>query len=204
MFRDMEALKSSGLQLYFDKVHGGYKVRNRDFSKQLLDAEEIQALVVAAASSPLSRSRHFAVDLNQAIAKLMSGLSPTDHEQTTRLIRGIVVDGSCGEPLHEQEKYLPDLIKAISSNSKIRISYREGTAEPPVRTKLLPYRLQLTGKKWLLHGRSTFHRANITISLDQIETTELLPEEFRLPQPYLFSGSMGSWKAEDRVIKPSQ
>lgn len=191
VFRDLDLLKSSGVELGFDDRVGGYTIHSdcgRSFSH--LSNDEWLAILMAASVSSLSRSPLFAGAVSQAIAKLMTMAPKATCDRFNRLVRAVVNESELASLEISQLEILRLLIDAIDQRKRVRIELldRNNASEMTV---LSPYRTVYREGEWNAEGRSTLHGKPIVIPLRLIGQAEMLSQSFRVPVAFLRSGHTG-------------
>lgn len=187
VFRDLELLKASGVQLSYDSQTGGYAIDSAPAAPlSPLSEEEWLAVLMAASISSLSRSTLFAGSVNQAIAKLMIGAPDRVRERFKRLVRAVVNESELPDLDDVQSHTLRVLIDAIDQRKRVLLKLEDA------KTVFSPYRTVYRGGAWSIEGRSSLHEGQIDIPLRSIQHAELLTDSYHVPAAYLQSGHTGS------------
>ena len=186
LYRDLRILKDAGVNISFDKEYRAFDIINHRFrdASQLSDhlVEAIFTLAMVASTSQIRKIPHIAVKLASAVSTLTSSWRASESRELARLIRACNVVRMKQTEYDVNEQILKDVVAAIRRHKKIRLSVRTGI-DTVQQTKLSPYGLEVAADRFLLVGRSTYHRRVCRFDLSQIVHTEVLDEQIeRVPQ----------------------
>ena len=192
VFRDLELLRSSGVNVDFDEEHGGYAINPVcDSLAADLTEDEWLAVLLAASISSFSLSPLLAnTTVSQAIAKMLQIVPPTTRNRFNRLVRAVVNENAVPSLEQVELDKLRSLIKAIDDRKRVQLKVLDDNHRSQ-NTVLSPYRTVYRADAWLIQGWSELHQSTVQIPLHRIQEVDLLSESFQVPVAFLQAGHTG-------------
>ncbi len=182
VFRDLELLRASGLEVLYDPLEGRYRLLGEVLLPSAnFTLEEALALLTLChelgdhQGVPLWGAAH------RAALKLESVLPAHLRQQLAQLSPAIHIRLEARNPLNQKQHVLQQLLRAWSRRQAVRIHYDSLADGGPILTKLHPYCILFSRRSWYCIGRSSLHRATRTFNLGRIQHLELLEERYRIP-----------------------
>ena len=200
IFRDIEALRQSGVSVRFAREEGAYVATpDNSLPTSHLEEDECVAVLVAALMSPLSQTEAFAGRVSRGVAKLMGRARPQVRDKVNTLVRSIAVETCKASLLDPQKEVLDKIIDALCERRQVRIYYRFGDHKDLRCTKISSYRLTPCESGWRLIARSSIHRGVVQFDLSEIEKVEPTGDSYVIPLHYLQSSSGSSTRLGGRI-----
>ena len=200
VFRDISALRQSGVNVRFAREEAAYVATSSDaLPTSHLNEGECVAVLVAALMSPLSQTEPFAGRVSQGVAKLMGKARPQVRRKVNVLLRSIAVDARQAALLDPQKEVFEKILEALCERRQVRIYYRLHGQQELHCTKISPYRLTPGERGWRLIARSSIHRGVVQFELSEIEKVEPTGDRYVIPLHYLQSSSAGSTRIDGRI-----
>lgn len=171
VFRDLRSLEDAGMEIRLDHENRYQLEPHFVLQASKLIDDELLALGLAAATSPLAAAPDLAARLDQALGKLTARTSP---EHKLRL--GRILDALRFRPLEETEvagQYgmIRTIVAAIANDARIDIVARTGTY-----SRLKPAMLQISSPPWRLEGHVGDDPTPIVILLSDFVNVQPSPE----------------------------
>ncbi|MHC4398982.1 MAG: helix-turn-helix transcriptional regulator [Planctomycetota bacterium] len=184
IFRDLGALRQSGVPLVYDDQHQRYHIPGTYFLPPTnFTAEEALALIVLCHDMGASRQLPFFGPAQRAALKLASNLPDRLRDQVRATGEAVTIRMPPTNPLAGQESVYGQLVKAVCDRRPVRIGYH-GPTEDPISTRLHPYQLLFSRRSWYVIGRSTLHRSNRTFNVGRIRELEPLDGRYKIPRGF--------------------
>lgn len=200
VFRDIKALRQSGVNVRFAKEEAAYVAApDNSLPTSHLEEGECVAVLVAALTSPLSQTEAFAGKVSQGVAKLMGKARPQVRRKVNILVRSIAVEARKTSLFDRQKEVFDKIIEALCERRQVRIYYRLGDQEDLHCTKIASYRLTPCESGWRLIARSSIHRGVVQFDLSEIEKVEPTEDRYAIPLRYLQSSSRSSTRLGGRI-----
>jgi predicted DNA-binding transcriptional regulator YafY len=200
VFRDISALRESGVNVRFAKEEGAYVATAGNALPTLhLDEGECVAVLVAALMSPLSQMEPFAGQVSQGVAKLMGKARPQVRRKVNVLIRSIAVEARRASILAPPNEVFEKIVDGLCERRQVRIYYRLSGQKELHCTKISSYRLTPCDRGWRLIARSSLHRGVVQFDLSEIEKVEPTGDRYSIPLHYLQSSSDSSMRLDGRI-----
>jgi predicted DNA-binding transcriptional regulator YafY len=200
IFRDIKALRQSGVDVRFAREEGAYvATSDNSLPTSHLEEGECVAVLVAALMSPLSQTEAFAGKVSQGVAKLMGKARPQVRRKVNVLLRSIAVEACRASLLDPQKEVFEKIIDALCERRQVRIYYRFGDHKDLQCTKISSYRLTPCESGWSLIARSSIHRGVVQFDLSGIEKVEPTGDRYAIPLRYLQSSSGSSMRLGGRI-----
>ena len=182
IFRDLDALRSAGVPLVYDRDSGHFHIPGTYFLPPTnFTAEE--ALAVLVLCHELGDDAHlpFYSAARTAAVKLDNNL-PRRLRELLRSVSGSVrIKMRATNRMQGQETVYQQLLGAVSERKAVRIGYDSFAERKLISTKLNPYRLLFSGHSWYAIGRSSLHRSCRTFNVRRIASLERLSDSFLVP-----------------------
>ncbi|MFH1921403.1 MAG: YafY family protein [Planctomycetota bacterium] len=184
IFRDLDALRQSGVPLIFDEGQQRYHIPGTYFLPPTnFTPEEVLALIVLCHDLGDRAQLPFFGPARSAALKLASNLPDRFRELLRATGQAVTVKMPPTNPLDGQKPLYDQLLAAISGRQSVRICYR-GPIDGEIRTRLHPYRLLFSRRSWYVIGRSSLHRSTRTFNVGRIRDLEMLEERYRIPRGF--------------------
>jgi len=196
IYRDIEAIATGGMPVYWDPDLKKYRFTEKVFLKPLtFSVGEATALVQCIQGFTRMRTPLNAA-LRMAQERIMASL-PADRQKTVDQLRD-VVDIKIARRPHEVCADTFDCVgKAIQEHRRLLVQYYTKTTETLTERKLDPYVIAFRGKAWYLVAYCHLRGAIKIFRLDRIRRVEILPETYALPANFSASAFFeGSWLLE--------
>lgn len=172
VFRDINLLRESGINVWFDRPTGGYKTDYRiDIPTESLDEDQLAALLAAAKVSWLAQLVPFVENAGQAIDTAIRKSSSRVRDRVGNLVQAIAVGSHPPSLSDSQIKLFENLIVAINDENDVSIYYQNPKSATVTCRQLVPRRLVARRNGWKLVGQSAPNGKTIEIDLNSI--TEL-------------------------------
>ncbi len=186
-YRDLETLARAGLPLRYRADRMGYELDSAFWMTPVaLREEEAVALIAHVCVGDREIPHSVGLLAMDALRKLVSVQPPTRRDRCVSVLDGLWdrrVRSRASPPVAHVFEVL---LGAISRGRRVRLQYREPTAERDGKTELLqclvhPYRLVRHGRGWSLVGRSSVERRRRSFRLEVIQDVQELDEPAQLP-----------------------
>jgi proteasome accessory factor B len=193
VFRDMEALRATGLPISFDSDHDRYSVSKSHYLPPIdLNPAEALSLVALATEMGQSDRLPFYDSAKSAALKLESGLPAALREELRRQRRTIRIQPSRVSRLKDKEFIFHQLLDARVSGRVIQIEYDCGPSRNPITTKLRTYHLFFCRHRWYVIGRSSMHRGVRTFNLNLISDLKPTDQRYTIPRSFHIDKYLGN------------
>ncbi len=196
IYRDLDVLQQSGLELCYDDDRRGYRLLVSRFVRPAnFTLDEVLALILAGTiSRPQSasagvpfldgaRSAAFKL-LNQLPQKLRSDLFPLIDTHEIHLGAVNRLEGS--------EDFFALLQQAIKSGLQLQTVYGSLFDGKSVKTRLAPYRIFFASRSWYVVGRSSFHRDVRTFNISRFVSMEPTKTRYEIPPRFSLEKHFGN------------
>jgi len=184
IFRDLDALRQSGVPLRYDERLQRYHIPETYYLPPTnFTPEEALALIVLCQDLGGREELPFFGPARSAALKLASSLPARLRERLRTTGHAVTVRMPPANPLHAQSPVYEQLLEAISERRSVRIRYR-GPTEDEISTRLHPYRLLFSRRSWYVIGRSSLHRATRTFNVGRIRRLEILDDPYEIPRGF--------------------
>jgi predicted DNA-binding transcriptional regulator YafY len=195
IFRDLAALRVSGLPLEYDSKTDRYSASRWLLPPTQLTAEELRALSGLAIEFGLKNKLPFHDSAFNAVQKVERTLPKALRKSVARIVRFIDIQSADLNPLAGKVKYFQQLIEATVQRRVLRLRYGSLTECETIETKLRPYHLLFSQHSWYVLGRSLMHGEVRTFNLDRIESLETLNDKFAVPRTFNLEKHLGNaWR----------
>ena len=184
IFRDLDALRQSGVPLRYDERLQRYHIPETYYLPPTnFTPEEALSLIVLCQDLGGREELPFFGPARSAALKLASSLPARLRERLRTTGHAVTVRMPPANPLHAQSPVYEQLLQAISERRSVRIRYR-GPTEDEISTRLHPYRLLFSRRSWYVIGRSSLHRATRTFNVGRIRRLEILDDPYEIPRGF--------------------
>ena len=184
IFRDLDALRQSGVPLAYDDQQQRYHIPGTYFLPPTnFTPEEVLALIVLCHDLGDRGQLPFFGPARSAALKLAGSLPDRLREQLRVTGSAVSLQMPPTNPLLEQRPVYERLLEAIGERRCVRIRYH-GPAEGEFCTRVHPYSLLFSRRSWYLIGRSSLHRATRTFNVGRIRHLELLDDRCQVPRGF--------------------
>ena len=200
IYRDLHLLREAGVPVSFDPLRGG-QVTAPQFrlpSAGLTD-EELLVLLLAARTSHLADYQEFASPLNQSISKILRQLPDRVREEAISLLKSCLIEPPQVVQEAPNRNIHQSILAAIRKKCQLRISFQpRNQPELSQQTKIAPYRLIASQNRWVLIGRSSYHRGVYRFDLQRIQWVEVTDDSYELPARYRNPSTL-KWPFEEAI-----
>ncbi len=197
VYRDVEALSSSGVPVYADRgPAGGYQLLD-GYRTRLngLTAEEASSLFLAGLPGPAAELG-LADVAAAAELKLLAALPPEPRSQASHMRERFLLDVPGWYRDADDVPHLGEVADAVWEGRKLRMVYRRwGPAE--VERLVSPYGLVLKGGSWYMVAAPDGAAAR-TYRVSRILSLEVLPDRFTRPEGFDLGEFWQTYAAEFR------
>ena len=184
IFRDLDALRQSGVPLRYDERLQRYHIPETYFLPPTnFTPEEALALIVLCEDLGGHEELPFFGPARSAALKLASALPARLRERLRTTGHAVTIRMPPTNPLDAQSPVYEQLLQAISERRSVRIRYR-GPTEDEISTRLHPYHLLFSRRSWYVIGRSSLHRATRTFNVGRIRHLEILDDPYEIPRGF--------------------
>lgn len=193
VFRDLEALRTAGVPLEYDRDDGRYRIPGTFFlpPTNLTPAE---ALSLVALAGELGRSDRtpFCEAAHAAAMKLESSLPVALRQELRLMRRAIHIRPRQLSRLNGQQTIYEQLLDALAARRVVAISYDSFTEREVIHTNLRPYQMLFCRHSWYVIGHSSLHRETRTFNLGRILSLEITTEPFTAPLRFRLEHYLGN------------
>jgi predicted DNA-binding transcriptional regulator YafY len=151
LFRDLRALEDAGLEVRLDD-HRYQLGPHFQLHASKLNDDELQALALAAATSPLAASPDMAARLDQALAKVLARASEEQKARTARVLAALRFRLPDQAEVAGTNGMIRRILAAIADERPIDLTLRTNDI-PRTHAAFTPGTLHLDGDDWRLEGR---------------------------------------------------
>jgi len=184
IFRDLDALRQSGVPLVYDDQEQRYHIPGTYFLPPTnFTPEEALALIVLCHDLGDQAQLPFFRPAQTAALKLASSLPERLREQLRARGEAVKIRMPPANPLAGQESIYEQLLEAVARRQSVRIGYHSPT-EDEISTRLHPYRLLFSRRSWYVIGRSSLHRGTRTFNVGRIRRLERLDDHYQIPRGF--------------------
>jgi len=184
IFRDLDALRQSGVPLLYDDQKQRYHIPGTYFLPPTnFTPEEVLALIVLCHDLGDRAQLPFFEPARTAALKLASNLPDRLREHLRAAGDALRINLAPTNPLAGQKPVYEQLLEAITGRRSVRICYH-GPTEDRISTRVHPYRLLFSRRSWYLIGRSSLHRSTRTFNVGRIRSLELLEDGYQIPRGF--------------------
>jgi predicted DNA-binding transcriptional regulator YafY len=183
IYRDVEALHSSGVPLYGEPGHeGGYRLLDGYRTRLTgLTTDEAAALALSGLPGPAAELG-LSVAAGSAAMKIRAALSDDQRERADHVDRRLHVDSRnwYADPL--ETPFLAEVADAVWQQRRLQVRYRRWQAPREVDRTLEPFGLVLKAGRWYLVARSDQRLRTYRVS--HLLQVELLEDGFDRPADF--------------------
>ncbi|HEY4234397.1 MAG TPA: WYL domain-containing protein [Lacipirellulaceae bacterium] len=193
MFRDLDALRQSGVPVQFDADHDRYSISGAFFLPPV-NFTPAEALSLMDLANQLGRGDRlpFHEAAQTAMLKVESSLPSGLREELRHVTRAIQIWTSPVSSIGDKRSVYHQLVAARTRHRVVRIEYDSLTEWEKITTKLRPYQLLFCRHSWYAIGRSSLHREVRTFNLKRILSLETLPERYNVPRRFTLERHLGN------------
>jgi proteasome accessory factor B len=194
VFRDIEALRESGIAVNFDEKRQAYTMP----SSMMLPAanftlqETLSLLLLSYELGDERKGIPFQAAARTAALKLLSSLPRQMRERLSERTEAISVRLDPHSDPKEAAPIFQMLTQAIAERRPLRIRYKSLTEWSDITTALSPYRILFSRRSWYVIGRSSVHRSVKTFNVGRIKCAEPIGGQFRIPQRFSLDRYLGN------------
>ncbi len=193
IFRDLDELRESGIDLLYDESQQRYHIPDVYFLPPTnFTPEEALALIVLCHDLGDDSKLPFFAPAQSAAVKLESTL-PARLRDRLRVAAGALrIRMEPRNPLLGQQPIYEQLLEAASGRRSVRILYHSLAEQEKIRTRLNPYQLMFSRRSWYVIGRSSIHRAIRTFNVGRILDLEPLKDRYQVPTGFSIDRYLGN------------
>jgi predicted DNA-binding transcriptional regulator YafY len=193
IFRDLDALRQSGIPLAFDERQQHYCIPGSCLLPPTnFTPEEALSLIVLCHELGNGGGLPFLSPARSAAVKLESSLPTRLRERLRDVVSTIRIQTPPINPLTGRKPIYDQLLDAIVSRRNVRISYDSLQEQKRIVTRLSPYRMFFSRRSWYVVGRSSLHRAKRTFHLGRILDIKTLDDRFQVPRGFSIERYLGN------------
>ena len=202
LFRDLNTLKSAGIDHYFDPSHG-YRVGKSSFLPAVnLTVLETLGLLVLGKTAAAQPKRPMMSAALSAINKLILSIPAPLRDACSDVVSRISINP--GQQVHSDREsaHYAVLQRCIDEGRACELTYGSPGDTTPATFTLEPYALHFSSRAWYVLGRSDAHREVRIFKLMRIGALHLLDRRFRKPRRFAVEDKIGqAWQliAEGKV-----
>lgn len=190
IYRDMNTLRDSVIDIRFDEQRQGYTLAEQSFLPATdFTIEEALSLLMLCDQGSDVPFQHAA---RSAGLKLLSSLPRNLREYVGELSEAIVLKLDPHNPLEQSREYYDQIALALRQRKQVRIRYGSLTENQELQTLLSPYRMLFMRRSWYVIGRSSVHREVRTFNLGRILSAETLDSTCTIPERFSLSSYLGN------------
>ncbi len=185
IYRDLDALRESGLPVAFDRQNDRYTIPSTSsLPATNLTAAEALSLIILAQQVGGKQHIPFYEAASEAAHKLECNLPPGLREEVQTLNGSIqIMSDGVGDLEHKKTIY-QQLIDSRARRQVVRLEYESLTEWETISTKFRPYQMMYSRHSWYVVGRSTLHKEVRTFKLARIVRLEMLREKYSLARGF--------------------
>lgn len=185
IFRDLDALRQSGVPLVFDNERQGYCIPGVYYLPPTnFTPEEALAVIVLCQELGGDTQLPFYHPAHSAAVKLENSLPPRLRDHLRSVSGAVRINLASGNPLPGQQRIYDQLVQSIADRRAVRMTYASVAEKETICTKLSPYQLLFSQRSWYVIGRSSLHRATRTFNLGRVLALEPLEDKFTRPRGF--------------------
>jgi len=184
VYRDIDALCTSGVPIYSESGHGGGYGLMEDYRTHLtgLNKEELRALMTLGSFAPLS-DLGLRQDLRAALLKISAALPESSRVDDSRIQHFFHFDQTWWQQSNDWMPHLQRVQEALWENRKLEILYR--LPQPlEIRHLVSPYGLVVKAGRWYLvcekNGSVYVYRLSELLDVQLSDEVFMRPEGFDL------------------------
>ena len=193
IFRDLKALRISGIPVEYDAARQGYFVVPGFFLPATnLTLDEALGLLVVCYEMGKREGLPFHTAARTAALKLQSNLPGKLREYVDELTGRIHVRLGQTNPLADGEPIYKQLLDSLAQSRAVRITYNSLTEWETIQTRLSPYRVFFSRRSWYVIGRSSLHRSVRIFNVGRIDRLTLLDDRYVVPPRFSLDRHLGN------------
>jgi predicted DNA-binding transcriptional regulator YafY len=195
VFRDLAALRESGLPIEFDPKTKRYSARGWALPPVQLTAEESLALFGLANEFGGQKKLPFYDAAYNAARKIEQTLPKRLRRSVASIGRAIEIQSVELNKRVGETTSFRQLIEAIANRHVLHITYGSLTEWETIETELQPYKLLFSQHCWYVLGRSSMHGEVRTFNLDRFKSLEALTKRYTIPRSFNLDRYLGNaWR----------
>jgi predicted DNA-binding transcriptional regulator YafY len=192
IFRDLAALRESGLPIEFDEETKRYSARGWALPPVQLTPDEALALFGLATEFGWRKKLPFYDAAYNAARKIEQTLSKQLRRSVASIARVIDIHSVELNRRVGTKTIFSQLIDAIVKRRVVNITYGSLTECETIKTELQPYHLLFTQHCWYVLGHSSMHGEVRTFNLDRFKSFELLTKRYTFPRSFSLDRHLGN------------
>lgn len=192
IFRDVKKIESSGLEVVFDRGKKSYRLAGQAFLQAVqLTPEEALALIVLCEDLVGREQIGLLKPAYDALFKIESQLPPALRESLGEVMDHIHIQlARAGEP--EDASGIDRVVRrAMTERRALSVEYRSA-GKAADRFLFEPYGLFFGQRAWYVVGRSHKHAAVRWLKLRRMQSAELTPRGYRIPEGFSIQEHLGN------------
>lgn len=194
VFRDLNTLQDSGIQIRYDEGRQGYSIPGPVFlptAEFTLD-ETLSLLILCHGLGDDTQGVPFQRGARSAALKLLSNLPSHLRDDVAELTHSVAVRLDAHNPLNHSQGSYDLLTRALRERRQVRIQYKSLTEWENISTVVSPYRVLFSRRSWYVIGRSSLHRSVRTFNIGRVLKSELLPSRYEIPPRFSLDRYLGN------------
>lgn len=193
IFRDLDELRESGIDLLYDESQQRYHIPDVYFLPPTnFTPEEALALIVLCHDLGDDSKLPFFAPAQSAAVKLESTLPARLRDRLKLAAGALRIRMEPRNPLLGQQPIYEQLLEAAASRRSVRILYHSLAEQKEIKTRLNPYQLMFSRRSWYAIGRSSLHRATRTFNVGRILDLEPLKDRYQIPAGFSIDRYLGN------------
>ncbi len=189
IYRDLELLQQSGLEIQYDDVSQGYRLLTSRFvlpaNFSLSEALSLILIGTVGRTQSDQTGIPFLDDAQSAAFKILNQLPHKLRTELTPLVTAHEIHIGAINPLDNAAETFQIIQQSIKDGLQLSIVYGSLFEGKTIKTKLSPYRVFFAARSWYIVGNSSLHKEVRTFNLARFHS--LTPTKTRYTIPPRFS-----------------
>jgi len=193
IFRDIEAIRTSGIPLVFNEVHRHYYLAQDFFLKSthFTPAEALALMTLAFEIGDQSQFPFFSA-ARDASLKLLSVLPPELKEYVASMGDSVQFFVEPRNRLDGCDSQFDLLLIASSRRTAVTITYQSPAESGEMQLTLRPYVVFFSRRSWYVVGHSSLHGETRIFNIGRIRAIQLTDEAFVVPAKFTLDDYLGN------------
>ena len=182
--RDIDLLRIMGIQIVA-RGKQGYEMNSDFFLPALnLDFEETLALIAAASVYKANEGKQTRNALDNAIAKIATGLPQSAQRVLRQIAPQIDIPNSQVSELDENQSHRETLYEAIRQRLKVRMTYDSFSRGKRTNHRFSPYAVLFRKHAWYVIGHSETRGRVLTFRINRIHHLSISHTSYTIPDDF--------------------
>ena len=193
MFRDLVALRQSGVPIEFDAEQDRYSIPGAYFLQPVnFTADEALSLMALALELGKGERFPFQEPARSAVMKLEGSLPPGLRQELRYVTQAIKIWPPPISPISDKRNFYHQLVDSRADGRVVRIEYDSLTEWEKITPKLRTYQMLFCLHSWYAIGRSSLHGEVRTFNVKRILSLETLSERYNVPKSFTLERHLGN------------